>query len=76
MKIPPYEVLLKFDQSPGLCTYDEIMDVKEWVTEFNKHLCIYKDVFGEPAGLSVRSKLDKLDWYEDFHTPNQGQDLS
>lgn len=64
MKMPNQEVLLKFGNSPGLCSVDEVDEVFNWLSEFNTHLIAYKAAFGEPAGHSVEVLIAKAKWYK------------
>lgn len=58
-----HQLLIKFAQTPGYCSEQEIDDVLEWLTEFRQCLEIYKAALGEPVGLSVDSHIDKANWY-------------
>ena len=63
MNIPSNEVMIKLANAPGLCSLEEIIEVEAWLKFFNEHLKAYKAVYGEPAGFSVDSLLDKIAYY-------------
>lgn len=56
-------LMLRVANEPGLCSKEDIKVVHDWLVSFNEQLKLYKSVYGEPAGLSVDSRLDGLKWY-------------
>lgn len=68
MKIPSQDILVKFHESPGHCTLAEIKEISQWMLNFQIHLLAYREVFGEPVGFSTHSILEKLSWYEEYHS--------
>jgi len=57
------ELLIKVQREPGLCSKDEINNAYWWLLDFRNKLELYKSACGEPAGLSVHSLMDKLEFY-------------
>lgn len=64
-------LLRKVAREPGLCSLEEIQEVKKWIEEFNENLNIYSSVYGEPHGHSVEMNIVGLSWYEEFHSKKQ-----
>jgi len=60
------KLLIKFSQSPGLCTKKELDDIEEYLTIYKEHQDLYKKAIGsDPLGYTLDSHLDKLKWYQD-----------
>lgn len=59
--------LIDWQKAPGLSNLKKTEDVYEFLVMFQSMLAAYRSAFGEPAGLSVESKIDTVKWYLDFH---------
>lgn len=57
--------LKNFNQSPGTCKIDEIVEVEKFIKEYIKIRDIYKSVYGnDPIGLTLEHKIDEIEFYK------------
>ncbi len=58
------KLLTKFFNTPGICSEQELNEVKLFLENFNDTLKMYRTASGhEPAGFTIDSELDKVKWY-------------
>jgi len=58
------DILAKFDIKPGLCTIDELKDIKQFFEEYSVYRDIYRNVHQiDPVGETLETQLDKVFWY-------------
>lgn len=67
------DLLLKFSESPGTMSLEEVKDVREFLLGYIKIRDIYKRVYiNEPLGLTLESYVAKADGYLEFHKNKKG----
>lgn len=57
------KTLSEYFRAPGMASLSTTLEVREFLTQFNSMLVIYRGALGEPVGQSIESYMDKVDWY-------------
>lgn len=59
------DLLTKFNTTPGLCSHEEVLEVKSFMTDYKKYHDIFKESYGfSPELLFLDGELKKIIWYE------------
>lgn len=61
------DLLVKFTQTPGLLTTEELEQVKSFFIEYEHYHNLWLLAFGHDAvGFQIESKIDSVDWHINF----------
>ena len=67
MRMIDKEILEKFFDRPGLCSLNELEEVRVFLERFKLYRDRYIDAVGYlPQGLTLEGNLDQVNWYIDF----------
>lgn len=72
-----HDLLLKFSESPGTMSLEEVKDVQEFLLGYIKIRDVYKKVYiNDPLGLTLENYVDKAYGYIEFHkNKKEGKDV-
>ena len=57
-------ILLKFAATPGLCSNEELENIKQFLEEYLVYRNMYRDGFDiDPKGQTIEVHLDRVTWY-------------
>jgi hypothetical protein len=58
------ELLRKFSNTPGLCSIDEVLQVRDFFVEVNEMVGLFREAFGyDPIGNILQTKIISLTLY-------------
>jgi hypothetical protein len=65
------ELLSKFSFKPGLCSIEELNEVKDYYISYKAHQDLYKKSIGtEATKHTLDSKLSTIEWYQNHLNGN------